>query len=70
MSTDAREAMFAKRAEVMAEHQHLTTAAEVAPLMGEHEREYWTWCVERALQANTYVRKPAGSSSVQGEEKK
>lgn len=45
--------MFAKRAEVMAARPEIQMAAELAPLMGEHEREYWKWCLERALAANT-----------------
>jgi hypothetical protein len=52
---DARAAMFAERARVLSEHPHVTTAVELAPLMGEHEREYWTWCLERALTAGTYT---------------
>jgi hypothetical protein len=59
VTEDARAAMFAKRAEVMAANQHLVTAQEVAPLMGEHEREYWNWCLERALKAGTYMEKKA-----------
>lgn len=54
---DARKAMFAERDRLLVEHQHITTAAELAPLMGEHEREYWNWCLERALAADTYTRK-------------
>lgn len=48
---DARVAMFAARARLLDEHQHITTAAELAPLMGEHSQEYWAWCIERVMEA-------------------
>jgi hypothetical protein len=51
--SDKRAAMLAERERLLAEHQHITTAAELAPLMGEHEQEYWTWCLERATAADT-----------------
>lgn len=59
---DARAAMFAERERLLAEHQHITTAAELAPLMGVHEREYWTWFLERAQAAGTYIEKTEASS--------
>jgi hypothetical protein len=49
--SDRRTAMLVERERLLAEHQHITTAAELAPLMGEHEQEYWTWCLERAVAA-------------------
>lgn len=50
MATDpmtARAEMRLHRAHVMAEHPEVQTAAELAPLMGEHATEYWNWCLER-----------------------
>ena len=43
---DAREAMLAKRAEVLADKPAIEYASELAPLMGEHEREFWNWKLE------------------------
>lgn len=48
---DPRAAMFAERARLLVEHQHITTAAELAPLMGVHQQEYWNWCIERITEA-------------------
>lgn len=48
--TAKREAMLARRAEVIAEHPQLKTAGELAPFMGEHEREFWEWILDRLSQ--------------------
>lgn len=42
--------MLARRDELIAAHPKITQAAELAPLMGEHEREYWDWQLERYLE--------------------
>jgi hypothetical protein len=54
MSVDARAAMLAERERLLAEHQHITTAGELAPLMGEHAEEYWTWTLERLTAEDSY----------------
>jgi len=46
-----REAMLARRAELSAAHPEITMAAELAPLMGELEPEYWDWQLERYFDA-------------------
>lgn len=47
----ARGRMLTVRKHLMEAHPEITMAAELAPLMGEHEREYWGWCLERAMRA-------------------
>lgn len=44
---DRRQAMLVRRADLSAEHPEITMAAELAPLMGDLEREYWDWQLER-----------------------
>lgn len=46
MSDPQREAMLARRTEVMAAHPEITAAAELAPLMGDLQRAYWRWQIE------------------------
>lgn len=38
-----REEMLSLRSKLLAEHPHLQTAGDLAPLMGEFERDYWEW---------------------------
>lgn len=45
-----RAAMFARREVAIAEHPEALTAGELAPFMGEHEREYWEWTLDRLAQ--------------------
>jgi len=42
-----RDEMLSLRSKLLAEHPQLTTAGELAPLMGEFEREYWEWTLDR-----------------------
>ncbi|MBB4963759.1 hypothetical protein F4559_001118 [Saccharothrix violaceirubra] len=44
-----RQAMLARRAEVMAANPTITEASALAPLMGDMQSEYWKWCLERHL---------------------
>lgn len=44
-----RDAMHARRAELLGAHPEIATAADLAPLMGDMEGEYWEWCLERFL---------------------
>lgn len=44
-----RDAMHARRAELLAAHPEITTAADLAPHMGDMAQEYWDWCLEGFL---------------------
>lgn len=44
-----REEMLSLRSKLLVEHPHLKTAGELAPLMGEFEREYWEWTLDRMV---------------------
>lgn len=46
---DRHEEMLALRSKLLAEHPHLKTAGDLAPLMGEFEREYWEWTLDRMV---------------------
>lgn len=48
---ERRAAMLARRAEISAAHPEITQASELAPLMGDLEREYWDWQIGRYLAA-------------------
>ena len=48
-AAERRAAMLARREELSAAHPEITMAAELAPLMGDLEREYWNWQIERYL---------------------
>ena len=48
---NAREAMLAERERQASLHPEVSTAAELAPHMGVHEREYWNWQLERYFAA-------------------
>jgi hypothetical protein len=50
MNKDIRKEMLKRRAEVSDAHPEITTAAELAPLMGDLEREYWNWQLERTIE--------------------
>ncbi|HEY3483397.1 MAG TPA: hypothetical protein VGL02_31380, partial [Streptomyces sp.] len=41
--------MLARRRELIAANPDITEARDLAPLMGDLEREYWEWCLERFL---------------------
>jgi hypothetical protein len=41
-----REAMLARRKEILAQRPEIKFARELGPIMGEYEREYWRWCIE------------------------
>jgi hypothetical protein len=45
--------MLARREQLMAQHPEITLAADFAPLMGDLEQEYWSWCLERFISAET-----------------
>lgn len=42
-----REEMLSLRSKLLAEHSEITKAYELAPLMGEFEREYWEWVLDK-----------------------
>lgn len=44
---DRREAMLSLRSKLLAEHPHLQTAGDLAPLMGDFENEYWEWVLDK-----------------------
>lgn len=48
-----RDAMLARRAELLAAHPEITAAAELASRMGDLQQEYWDWCIERHLDGET-----------------
>lgn len=47
----ARAAMLIRRGELLKEHPEIATAGELAPLMGEHEQEFWDWVLGRLFGA-------------------
>lgn len=48
-----RDAMLARRTELLTAHPVITAAADLAPLMGDLAQEYWDWCIERHLEGET-----------------
>lgn len=40
---DRREEMLSLRSKLLAERPDITRAYQLAPLMGEYERDYWEW---------------------------
>jgi hypothetical protein len=44
-----RDAMHARRTEILSAHPEITAAAELAPLMGDLAQEYWDWRLEGFL---------------------
>lgn len=45
-----RTAMLARREELSTAHPEITMAAELAPLMGDLEQEYWSWQLDRYFE--------------------
>lgn len=53
-----REAMLQRRAELLAAHPEIRLAAELGPLMGEYQMEYWKWSLEQAVHEIRGLRGP------------
>lgn len=49
MATSDRERMLARRANLAEENPDIKYASEMAPLMGDLEREYWAWQLENSF---------------------
>lgn len=53
-----REAMLRRREEILAKQPEVKLARELGPLMGEYERAYWLWTVEKMEQEITRLHGP------------
>lgn len=53
VTINQRAHMLARREQLMTQHPEITLAADLAPLMGDLEQEYWSWCLERFLSTET-----------------
>lgn len=53
-----RQAMLTRRTEVLAANPDVRLARNLAPLMGEFEREYWSWSLEGAEAEVNRLRTP------------
>lgn len=62
--TAAQARMLSHRARLLDEHPEVTEAADLAPLMGEHEGEYWRWILGTSHAAGLLIgdADPAGAS--------
>lgn len=50
--------MLKRREELLATHPDIRLACELGPLMGEYEREYWQWTVQKMEQEISRLRGP------------
>jgi hypothetical protein len=69
--TPEREAMFSRRVEMIAAHPEAKTAGDLAKYMGEYEREYWIWTLERLEKDMNAASRPlpkAERSDPEGEQ--
>jgi hypothetical protein len=49
MATSDRKRMLVRRARLTEENPDIKYASEMAPLMGDLEREYWDWQLENSF---------------------